>query len=151
MASGFPVIYIPSLRRCSTQCEWVNKDFFSLNRWSNLCVTQSHTATAPHFNPEFSVRSLPRNISIIPEIKRFLPPTRDIQTSQIELIDGTVRFSFLTMNRLTLSYRSLPASIPSYLRQVSSILFRFFHSTTTHLFEIMRLGPHIDSDKPIDV
>ncbi|KAG5640854.1 hypothetical protein DXG03_006819 [Asterophora parasitica] len=47
-------------------------------------------ATRPHFVLNILLRRLPLNVTVVPEIKRFLPPGRTIDTSQVELSNGTV-------------------------------------------------------------
>ncbi|GLB43675.1 putative pyridine nucleotide-disulphide oxidoreductase [Lyophyllum shimeji] len=47
-------------------------------------------STKPHFLLELFLRRLPSNVTIIPEIKRFLPPTSRIDTSRVELANGTI-------------------------------------------------------------
>ncbi|KAG5639995.1 hypothetical protein DXG03_001891, partial [Asterophora parasitica] len=47
------------------------------------------TESRPHLVRDLVFRRLPANATIVPEIKRFLPPGRTINTSRVELSNGT--------------------------------------------------------------
>ena len=52
-------------------------------------------ATVPRFKLDILLRTLPPTVSVIPEIKRFLPPASNMGASGIELVNGTVSYNLL--------------------------------------------------------
>jgi hypothetical protein len=56
----------------------------------NLSLVEFQSGLAGNPSSSRHIRRLPHNVTIVSEIKRFLPPTSLIATSGIELTNGTV-------------------------------------------------------------
>ncbi|KAG6840677.1 hypothetical protein C0991_005138 [Blastosporella zonata] len=70
-------------------------------------------STRNHFQLDLFLRRLPPNVTIVPEIKHFLPPTDRIQESQVELTNGTIISGIDTVLFAT-GYRYTFPFLPQY-------------------------------------
>ena len=96
--------------------------------------SSNFAATAVHFYSRLYRRRLPQNVTLVPEIKRFLPIGPRFNEGEIELVNGTVGLisHILSANR-NKNVRSFPELITSYLRRVTDTLSLSYHSTITLL------------------
>ena len=61
-----------------------------------FCLVSSNFAatTAPPYNLDATRNRLPPNVTLVPEIKRFLPVGSQFNEGQVELVNGTVSPNF---------------------------------------------------------
>ena len=99
-----------------------------------LNVSPNFAATVPHSNLGVIRNRLPSNVTLVPEIKRFLPVGSQFNEGQVELVNGTVSpiLHILSVNRNE-NVRSFLDSTTLYLRQVFDTVSLFYRSTITPL------------------
>ena len=95
-----------------------------MNTFCRVHASSKFTASVPHFELRDYLYRLPQNVTLVPEIKRFLPIGSQFNEGQVELVNGSVSFILkFYLPILTKFVRSFPESITLYLRRVTDTPF----------------------------
>ena len=99
-----------------------------------LCVSFYFAATVPRIDLVNVRNRLPPNVTLVPEIRRFLPIDSQFNEGQVELVNGTVSpISHILPANHNKKVRSFLDLTILYLQQVFDSLSLFYRSTITPL------------------